>query len=67
MSTVNLDELKAIKVLKLTGTEMNGITGQKSLLLWPEQQVLQRYSWAQRWHQEQTKRLIERKQMVVMY
>ena len=67
MSTVNQDELKAIKVLKFAGTEMNGITGQKSLLLWPEQQVLQGYSWAQRRHQKQMKTLIERKQMGVMY
>ena len=27
---------------------MNGTTGQKSLLLWPEQEVLQGYSWAPR-------------------
>ena len=34
MSTVNQDELKAIKVLKFTEKRVSGITGLKSLLLW---------------------------------
>ena len=40
---------------------MSGITGQKSLLLWQEQEVLQGYCWVQKRHPEQTKRLIKRK------
>ena len=67
MSTVNQDELKAIKVQSSQEKKVNGTTGQKSLLLWPEQEVLQGYSWVQRGHQEQMMRLLERKQMTVIY
>ena len=52
MSTVNQDELKAIKVLKFTGKESEWDHSSESLLLWPEQEVLQGYSWVQRRHPE---------------
>ena len=66
MSTVNQDELKAIKVLKFTGKESEwDHWSEKFVALarargWPEQEVLQGYSWLQRSHQEQIKKLIER-------
>ena len=62
MSTVNQDELKAIKVLKFTGIESD----LKSLLLWQEQEVLHGYCWVQSRHPMQMKRLTERSQMAVM-
>ena len=45
MSTVNQDELKAIKVLKFEGKRVSGNVGLKRLLLWQEQEVLQGYCW----------------------
>ena len=45
---------------------MSGITGQKRLLLWQEQEVLQVYCWVQSRHPEQTKILTRRSQMEVM-
>ena len=65
MSTVNQDELKAIKLLKFTVKESEWDHWSESLLLWPEQEVLQGFSWVQRMHPEQMKRLIERNQMAV--
>ena len=66
MSTVDQDELKAIKVLKFMGKEVSGFTGQKSLLLWQGQEVLQGYCWVQSRHSEQIKILTKRSQMAVM-
>ena len=60
MSTVKEDELKAQE------KKVSGITGQKSLLLWQEQEVLQGYCWVQRGHPEQMKTLIERMKTTVM-
>ena len=66
MSTVNQDELKAIKFLKLQEKRVSGITGLKSLLLWQEQEVLRGYCWVQRRHPMQMKILTERRMMAVM-
>ena len=65
MSTVNQDELKAIKVLKFTGKESEWDHWSEKLI-WQEQEFLQRYCWVQRRHPEQTKRLIKRNEMEVM-
>ena len=66
MSKVNQDELKAIKFLKFTGKENEWDHWSERLSLWPEHEVLQGYSQAQRRYQEQMKILIEQKQMVIM-
>ena len=66
MSTVNQDELKAIKVLSLQEKRVSGITGLKSSLLWQEQEVLQGYCRVQSRHPMQMKILTERRMMAVM-
>ena len=43
MSTVNQDELKAIKVLKFTGKESEWDHWSEKFVAWQEQEVLQGY------------------------
>ena len=66
MSTVNQDELKAIKVLKFTGNASERDHWSEKFITWQEQEVLQGYCWVQSRHPEQMKGLIERNQMAVM-
>ena len=61
MSIVNQDELKAIKVLKVTSKASEWDHWSEKFVALARARGLQGYSWVQRRHPEQMKRLIERK------
>ena len=66
MSTVNKNKLKAIKVLKFTGKESEWDHWSEKFVALARARGFAGYSWAQRRHQEQTKILIEQKQIMII-
>ena len=66
MSTVNQDELKAIKVLKFTGKESEWDHWSEMFVALARARGCAGILLAQRRHREQTKRLIEKMQKAVM-
>ena len=66
MSTVNQDELKAIKVLKFEGKESEWERWSEKFVALARARGLQGYCWVQSRHPMQMKILTERSQMAVM-
>ena len=66
MSTVNQDELKAIKVLKFTGEEREWDHWSEKFIALAREEVLQGYCWVQSRYPMQMKIWIERRMMAVM-
>ena len=66
MSTVNQDELMAIKVLKFTGKESEWDHWSEMFIALARARGIAGYCWVQSRHQQQMKILKRRSQMAVM-
>ena len=66
MSTVNQDELKAIKILKFTGKECEWDHWSEKFVALARARGFEGYCWLQSRHPEQTKILTRRSQMAAM-